>query len=61
MNCGWDRNRRSSLLSVASTRTHVSPVFSGLSRGKKMKELLWLPGRYFFLGIQFHLEFKSRP
>jgi CTP synthase len=36
-------------------------VFPGWSKGKKLKELLWLPDRYFFLGTQFHPEFKSRP
>ena len=36
-------------------------IFPGWSKEKKLKELLWLPDNYFFLGTQFHPEFKSRP
>ncbi|NIN68335.1 MAG: CTP synthase [Anaerolineae bacterium] len=36
-------------------------VYPGWSKEKKLKEVLWLPGNYFFLGTQFHPEFKSRP
>jgi CTP synthase len=36
-------------------------VFSGWSKEKKLKEVLELPDNYFFLGVQFHPEFKSRP
>jgi CTP synthase len=35
--------------------------FTAVSKGKKLKEVLELPDRYFFLGTQFHPEFKSRP
>ena len=35
--------------------------FPGWSKEKKLKEILWIPGNYFFLGTQFHPEFKSRP
>jgi len=36
-------------------------VFPGWSKEQKLKEVLWLPDHYFFLGTQFHPEFKSRP
>jgi CTP synthase len=36
-------------------------VFPGWSMEKGLKEILWLPELYFFLGTQFHPEFKSRP
>ncbi len=36
-------------------------VYPGWSKEKKLKEVLWLPNNYFFLGTQFHPEFKSRP
>jgi len=36
-------------------------VFPGWSKEKRLKEILWLPEHYFFLGTQFHPEFKSRP
>ncbi len=36
-------------------------VFPGWSEEKGLKEILWLPELYFFLGTQFHPEFKSRP
>jgi CTP synthase len=36
-------------------------VFPGWSEEKGLKEMLWLPELYFFLGTQFHPEFKSRP
>jgi CTP synthase len=36
-------------------------VFPGWSKEKKLKEVLWLPNRYYFIGTQFHPEFKSRP
>jgi CTP synthase len=36
-------------------------VFPGWSPDKGLKEILWLPELYFFLGTQFHPEFKSRP
>ena len=36
-------------------------VFPGWSPDKGLKEMLWLPELHFFLGTQFHPEFKSRP
>ncbi len=36
-------------------------VYPGWSKEKKLKEVLWLPNNYFFMGTQFHPEFKSRP
>jgi len=36
-------------------------VFSGWSPDGRRKEILELPGNYFFLATQFHPEFKSRP
>jgi CTP synthase len=35
--------------------------FTAVSKEKKLKEVLELPKLYFFLGTQFHPEFKSRP
>lgn len=36
-------------------------AYHGWSKEKKLKKVLWLPDHYFFLGTQFHPEFKSRP
>jgi len=36
-------------------------VFSGLSPDKKLVEIIELPNHPWFLGCQFHPEFKSRP
>jgi CTP synthase len=36
-------------------------VFSGVSKGNKLIEIFELKGHPFFLGTQFHPEFKSRP
>jgi len=36
-------------------------VFSGWSPDGRRKEVLEMPGNYFFLATQFHPEFKSRP
>jgi CTP synthase len=36
-------------------------VFSGSTPDRNRKEILELPGNYFFLATQFHPEFKSRP
>jgi CTP synthase len=36
-------------------------VFPGWSKEKGLKEMFWLPELFFFLGTQFHPEFKSRP
>ena len=36
-------------------------VFSGWSTDERRKEIIELPGNYFFFGTQFHPEFKSRP
>jgi CTP synthase len=35
--------------------------FTGVSKEKKLKEILELPDNFFFMGTQFHPEFKSRP
>ena len=35
--------------------------FTAVSKEKKLKEILELPDKYFFMGTQFHPEFKSRP
>jgi CTP synthase len=40
---------------------NAGAVFPGWSKEKKLKEVLWLPDKYYFLGTQFHPEFKSRP
>ena len=40
---------------------NAGAVFPGWSKEKKLKEVLWLPDHYYFLGTQFHPEFKSRP
>ena len=36
-------------------------MYTAVSKEKKLKEILELPDKYFFLGTQFHPEFKSRP
>ena len=36
-------------------------VFSGINRQKNLVEIAELPGHPFFVGTQFHPEFKSRP
>ena len=36
-------------------------VFSGLSPDGRLVEAVELPGREFYVGVQFHPEFKSRP
>lgn len=36
-------------------------VFSGLSAGEELVEIVELPDHPFFVGTQFHPEFKSRP
>lgn len=36
-------------------------VFSGLSPDGKLVEAAELPGHRFFIGVQYHPEFKSRP
>ena len=38
-----------------------SMVFSGLSLDSKLVEIMELKGHKFYLGCQFHPEFKSRP
>ena len=35
--------------------------FTAVSKEKKLKEILELPDKYFFMGTQFHPEFKSKP
>jgi CTP synthase len=35
--------------------------YTAVNKEKKLKEILELPNKYFFLGTQFHPEFKSRP
>jgi CTP synthase len=35
--------------------------FTAVSKEKKLKEILELSDKYFFMGTQFHPEFKSRP
>ena len=36
-------------------------VFSGLSPDGRLVEAMELPGQPFYLGVQYHPEFKSRP
>jgi len=36
-------------------------IFSGQSDGDKRMEILEIPSHKFFLGVQFHPEFSSRP
>jgi CTP synthase len=36
-------------------------LYTAVSKEKKLKEILELPDKYFFLATQFHPEFKSRP
>ena len=36
-------------------------VFSGCSMDGRRMEIFELPGKYFYMGTQFHAEFKSRP
>ncbi|RJR31049.1 CTP synthase [Candidatus Parcubacteria bacterium] len=36
-------------------------LLAGLSPDKKLVEIIELPGHPFFVGVQFHPEFKSRP
>ena len=36
-------------------------TFSGLSPDKRLVEAVELPGHPFFVGVQYHPEFKSRP
>jgi CTP synthase len=35
--------------------------FTAVSKEKRLKEILEIPDKYFFMGTQFHPEFKSRP
>jgi CTP synthase len=35
--------------------------YTAVSKEKKLKEILELPDKFFFMGTQFHPEFKSRP
>jgi CTP synthase len=36
-------------------------VLSGLSPSKRLVEIIELPDHPWFIGVQFHPEFKSRP
>ena len=36
-------------------------IFSGLSPDQKLPEIIELKGHPWFIGVQFHPEFKSRP
>ena len=36
-------------------------VFSGLSPDGRLVEAVELPDKKFFVGVQYHPEFKSRP
>ena len=36
-------------------------VFSGLSPDQRLVEAVELPDKKFFVGVQYHPEFKSRP
>ena len=36
-------------------------VYPGWSKEKKLKEVFTLTEHFFYLGVQFHPEFKSRP
>ena len=36
-------------------------VFSGLSPDGRLVEAMELPGHPFYIGVQYHPEFKSRP
>jgi CTP synthase len=36
-------------------------VFSGFSPDKRLVEIVEIPQNRFFIGVQFHPEFKSRP
>ena len=36
-------------------------IFSGLSPDKKLPETIELKNHSWFIGVQFHPEFKSRP
>jgi CTP synthase len=39
----------------------VGAKYTAVSKKKKLKEILELPDKFFFMGTQFHPEFKSRP
>ena len=41
--------------------TAAGLVLSGLSPDGRLVETVELPGRAFFVGVQYHPEFKSRP
>ena len=43
------------------TLTSAGLVLSGLSPDGRLVETVELPGRAFFVGVQYHPEFKSRP
>jgi CTP synthase len=43
------------------TLCHAGLVLSGTSPDNKLVEAVELPGHPFFVGVQFHPEFKSRP
>lgn len=40
---------------------HAGLVFSGLSPDRRLVEIAEIPGKRWFVGSQFHPEFKSRP
>ena len=41
--------------------TEAGMVLSGLSPDERLVEAVELPDKKFYLGVQFHPEFKSRP
>ena len=41
--------------------TEAGMVFSGLSPDGRLVEAVELPDKKFFVGVQYHPEFKSRP
>jgi CTP synthase len=43
------------------TLTDKGMVLSGLSPSERLVEIIELPGHPWFVGVQFHPEFKSRP
>ena len=55
------RHRYEVNLEYISQITESGGVFSGRSMDGRRMEIFELPDKYFYMGTQFHAEFKSRP
>ena len=55
------RHRYEVNISLMSKFENKGMIFSGLSQYKKIPEIIELKKHKWFIGVQFHPEFKSRP